>query len=246
MGDLSSAILLGEEKPHESLYNKRKRIPKNIYYWGKGVRIILREAEFITKLMGWCPNAKTLETGSRVSPANFEAYDQPGGEKARSQKVPSQFSSLFYRLDVRILLPILFFTLYFINLLFRKGINAEAFFLGLLLSQLICLFCWKKQMRNYDALTRKSVVGSCSKKVFFWVFLAIILGLILPMFFLSYIPSFLNARSLYSFIAGAWVLMWGSYLQLIYWERKNHMKIYIKSEKGFQKMCALREKKGEL
>jgi len=40
--------------------------------------------------------------------------------------------------------------------------------------------------------------------------------------------------------------MWGNYLQLIYWEMKNHLKIYIKSEKGFQKMYALREKVGEL
>lgn len=52
---------------------------------------------------------------------------------------------------------------------------------------------------------------------------------------------------MYSFIAGAWILMWGgSYLQLIYWEKENHMKIYIKSEKGFQKMYALGEKEREL
>jgi len=32
--------------------------------------------------MSWCPNAKLTETGSRISPANFEAYDRSGGEKA--------------------------------------------------------------------------------------------------------------------------------------------------------------------
>jgi len=36
----------------------------------------------IRKIMGWCPNAKALETGSQTVPANFEAYDRSGGEKA--------------------------------------------------------------------------------------------------------------------------------------------------------------------
>ncbi len=38
--------------------------------------------EYIKKLMGWCPNAKMLETGPQNIPANFEAYDRSGGEKA--------------------------------------------------------------------------------------------------------------------------------------------------------------------
>lgn len=37
--------------------------------------------EYIKKLMGWCPNAKMLETGSQVIPATFEVYDRSGGEK---------------------------------------------------------------------------------------------------------------------------------------------------------------------
>ncbi len=200
--------------------------------------------------MGWCPNAKTLETGSRISPANFEAYAQSGGEKARNQGVQSQFSRLFSRFDVRILLPTLFFTFYLIILLFQKGVNAEAFLLGLSLSLLTYLLGWKKQMNKYNTLTKKPAVVSSFKKTFFWVFSSIILSLILLMVFLPYILSHttlsLNARSLYSFVAGIWVLMWGTYLQLIYWEIKNHMKIYIKSEKGFQKMYALGEKEGKL
>ncbi|HII93372.1 MAG TPA: DUF1673 family protein, partial [Methanosarcina sp.] len=36
----------------------------------------------IKRLMGWCPNAKALETGSQTIPANFEAYDKSEGEKA--------------------------------------------------------------------------------------------------------------------------------------------------------------------
>ena len=32
----------------------------------------------IRKIMGWCPNAKALETGSQNIPANFEVYDRSG------------------------------------------------------------------------------------------------------------------------------------------------------------------------
>ena len=204
------------------------------------------KVENIKKLMGWCPNAKTLETGSRISPANFEAYAQSGGEKARNPEVLSRFSRLYSRLDVRTLLPIIFLTPFYINSLFRTGVNAEALLLGLSLSLLIYLLGWKKQMRQYDALAKKPIIASSFKKTLFWVFVVLILGLILFMVFLPHTTLFLNAQSLYSFIAGAWILMGGTYLQLIYWERKNHLKIYIKSEKGFQKMYALGKKREEL
>lgn len=209
------------------------------------MRIVNLKVENIKKLVGWCPNAKMTETRSRISDANFEAFDLSGGEKARNPKVLSRFSRIFSRLDVRILLPTIFFTPFYINFLFQKGTNAGAFFLGFSFSLLIYLLYWKKQMRQYDNLVKEPVVSS-SKKIFFKVFLILILFLILPLVFWSYIPSFLNFRSLLSFTAGAWILMWGYYLQLIYWERKNHMKIYIKSERGFQKMYALRDKKGQL
>ena len=202
--------------------------------------------EFIKKLMGWCLYAKTLETEPRISLDNFEAYARSGGEEARSPKVPNRFSRLFSRFDVRILLPTIFLTPFYINSLFRTGVNVEALLLGLSLSLLIYLLSWKKQMRQYDALAKKPIIASSFKKTLFWVFVVLILGLILIMVFRSHTTHFPNAQSLYSFIAGAWILMGGTYLQLIYWERKNHMKIYIKSEKGFQKMYALREKAGEL
>lgn len=205
--------------------------------------------EYIKKLMGWCPDAKPFETESRISPANFEAYGQSGGEKAGGPEVLSRFSRLFSRYDVRILLPTLFFTFYLIILISQKGINSEAFLLGLSLSLLTYLLGWKKQMNKYNTLAKKPAVVSSFKKTFIWVISVIILGLILFMVLLSHLSHilyFLNAQSMYSFIAGAWILMWGSYFQLIYWERKNHIKIHIKSEKGFQKMYVLGEKGREL
>jgi hypothetical protein len=59
----------------------------------------------IKKLMGWCPNSKTLEAETRISSANFEVNNLSGGEKA-SQTAPSQHS----RLDAHLLLLPIFFT----------------------------------------------------------------------------------------------------------------------------------------
>ena len=109
------------------------------------------EAKYIRKLMGWCPNVETLETESRISSANFELYDQSGGEKAKSPMVLSHFS----RLDVRLLLPTLFLTPIYIIMLFLKGVNSEFFFLGILLSLQLNSLCWKKLIHECNALVKK-------------------------------------------------------------------------------------------
>lgn len=197
--------------------------------------------EYIKKLMGWCPNAKTLETGPRISSANFEAYDRSGEEKARSPTVPNQHS----RLDTQLLLLPIFFTPVYINL-FQKGINTEAFLLGLSLSLPIYLLGWKKQMYQYDAVKEKPVISPSFRKTLFCVFIFLFLGFTLLMAFLPYISShaayLFKDQALYSFVSGTLILMWGFYFQLIYWERKNHMKMYMKREKGQQKLYVLGEK----
>lgn len=199
----------------------------------------------IRKLMGWCPNAKALETGSKISSANFEANDQSEGEKVKNPNVPNQHS----RLDTQLLLLPIFFIPVYINL-FQKGINTEAFLLGLLFSLPIYLIGWKKQMHQYDAVKRNPVVSPSFRKTFFCVFIFLFLGFTLLMAFLPYITShvtyLLNDQVLYSFITGTLVLMWSFYFQLIYWEKKNHVKMYMKREKGQQKLYVLGEKGGKL
>ncbi|WP_292389085.1 DUF1673 domain-containing protein [Methanosarcina sp. UBA5] len=195
----------------------------------------------IKKFMGWCPNAKALATGARINSANFEANNQSEGEKAKNPTVPSQHS----RLDTQLLLLPIFFTPVYINL-FQKGINKEAFLLGLLLSLPIYLLGWKKQIHQYNAVKRNPVVSPSFRKTLAGVILFLFLGFTLLMAFLPYISShaayLFNDQTLYSFTSGTLILMWGFYFQLIYWERKNHMKMYTKREKGHQKLYVLGEK----
>lgn len=189
----------------------------------------------IKKLMGWCPNARISEIRTQTDVASLEVYDQSGGEKAPSPKVLSQFSKYFSRFDVRILLPTLFFTSIYVNFLLEKGINTTAFLLGFSLSLLVLLFSWKKQMQQYNNISKKPIIGSFSTKKFIGIFLAAFLLIMILL------PNILNVKiqTIYSLIAGILILMWGSYFQLIYWEKKNHMKIYSVSENGFQKTYAI-------
>ncbi|WP_341536979.1 DUF1673 family protein [Methanosarcina barkeri] len=62
----------------------------------------------------------------------------------------------------------------------------------------------------------------------------------------SHAAHLLNDQALDSFVSGTLVLMWSFYFQLIYWERKNHMKMYMKRKKGQQKLYVLGEKGEEL
>jgi|GEM_PF-211982 hypothetical protein len=206
------------------------------------VNIVIKS---IRRLMGWCPNVKTLETGSSISSANFEANDQSEGEKTRSPNAPSQHS----RLDIQLLLlPIIFIPIYI--KLFQKGINMEAFLLGLLLSLPIYLLGWKKQIHQYDAVKKNPVVSPSFRKTLACVVLFLFLGFTLLMAFLPYISShaayLFNDQVLSSFTSGTLILMWSFYFQLIYWEKKNHMKMYVKRERGKQKLYILGEKGREL
>jgi hypothetical protein len=176
----------------------------------------------------------------------IKSYNGAKGEKDGNPKILSQFSRLYSRLDIRLLLPALLFTPFCVNLLFQRNVNAEAFFLGFSLSLAIYFLYWNKQMQRYDTIAKNPIVRSFSKKVYLQFFLPFILIFILVIVSLPYIIDFLNIQSIYSFLAGTWLFMWGSYFQLIYWEKKNHMKIYIKNENGLQKTYAIGIKEREI
>ena len=198
----------------------------------------------IKKLMGWCPNAKKLEAVNQNSFSNFEAYDQSGKEKSNVSKASDKHS----RLDIQLFLFPFFFTPIYINL-FQKDINTEAFLLGLSLSLPIYLLGWKKQMHQYNAVKEKPVISPSFRKTLACIVLFLFLGITLLLVFLPYISPYfylLNDQTLNSFVLGTLILIWGFYFQLIYCERKNHMKIYIKRENAQQKLYVLEEKGGEL
>lgn len=192
--------------------------------------------EYLKKLMGWCPYAKSAEAGPRISSVNFEAPAQSGGGKARSMGTISRFTRQFSRFRNRILPVTVYLTLLYFVLLARYGIKPEAFLEGLAFALLLAALLWKKQMHQYDTLAKKPIVSSSGKKKFLRIFFAIILLMISGLVFLPYVARtlFHNMQTFYSFSAGTIFFMWISYLQIVYWERKNQMRICMKSEGGFR------------
>lgn len=193
--------------------------------------------EYMKKLMGWCPYVKVTETGPQISRDNFETPAQSGGGKTGSMGIISQFTRQFTRLRNRILTVGIYLTLLYLVLLSRWGINLGAFLEGLGLSLLLTALFWKKQMHHYDALAKKPVVSSSGKDKIFRIFFATVLLMVSILVFLPYVVRtiFHNMQTLYSFGAGAIFFMWISYMQIIYWERKNNMEICTKSEGRFRK-----------
>ncbi|MDD3042760.1 MAG: DUF1673 domain-containing protein [Methanosarcinaceae archaeon] len=190
----------------------------------------------IRKLVGWCPCAKVPDSGYRIARENFEAHDQSGSEKARI--LPTALSK-FSRLRTYNLLVDTGFSLAYGLLLARIGVNTGAFLTGLIICLAICISKWKKQMQRYDTLEKNPVVDYSDKQKFTWI-LTVIIPIII---FLAYTDRFLNMPLLFSFGAGAVASMWLSYFQIIYWEYKNHKKIYINRRCGKWKTSYLiREK----
>ncbi|HII02971.1 TPA: DUF1673 family protein [Methanosarcinaceae archaeon] len=91
-------------------------------------------------------------------------------------------------------------------------------------------------MHKYDALAKKPTVYTYSKRKALRTFFVIILLMVSCLVFLPHVVRtlFHNMQTFYSFSAGTIFFMWISYLQIVYWERKNQMRICTKSEGGFR------------
>lgn len=204
-----------------------------------------RETRHIKKLMGWCPNAKTNEARRHLnikSFENFEANSREGREKA-------EISETLYgyrRVSTRIFLINASLTLLYPIPLTIIGLKHEAFLAGLIISILIGIFDWKKQMKRYGTLEKEPVLDYSSKvKLLLFKKWHGIPGYIflLVSFYLWSEGKELALPFFYSFFAGSIVFLWLAYLQTIYWERKNHKTIYYKSCGTWKTAYVVRERK---
>lgn len=178
--------------------------------------------------MGWCPCAKKPESVEWKDSLNFETPDQPGGGKTGNLRALSGFTGVFSRLSNQILLLNVWLTLNYFILLAYRIVNLKTFPGGLVLSLLLAALIWKKKMKKYDTIEKKPMVNISNRKRLLWTLLMILFA-ISGLF--SYVARIFsqNMPIFYSFVI---TFMWISYLQIIYWERKNHMRICTKNEGG--------------
>lgn len=188
--------------------------------------------------MGWCPNAKALEARQQT---NFEIFDSNIPDRARGENGDLKNPGWLQRESNQILLSAIFLT--FVHLLIYNHMGLLPSLFATLPPLFYFVFHWNERIQRFNDITKKPIVRYVSKVSYLWVLMIIVFIALLMLL------TYMIRQSWHSALFGLSILLfftWGGYIQLIYWEKKNHMKIYIKTEKGFQKLYVLGEKEGEL
>ncbi|AKB38910.1 hypothetical protein MSSAC_4320 [Methanosarcina siciliae C2J] len=201
--------------------------------------------EYIKKLMGWCPNAKAHVTRQHV---NLENFDSNVPDRERGDNSCLKNPGWLWKKSNQILLFNISLT--FVYLLMINLIDINLFYLlagfFVALSQLV--LHWNKQIKKYDDIARNPIIHYGSKEKYLPGLLFIILSILFVSFFtvLSYMFKFGSPSASTFYLSILWFFMWGFYFQLIYWEKKKHMKICIIFENSLEKIYALGKKEGEM
>ncbi|AAM07826.1 TPA: DUF1673 domain-containing protein [Methanosarcina acetivorans] len=101
----------------------------------------------IRKLMGWCPNAKALETRHSICPEYLEADNQSRGKDAGNNPIlPSGWWNKRHNRSLIASSVFTIFSLYWITFQ-GESLKNEAFILGLIigiiLNPLLCIWNWR-------------------------------------------------------------------------------------------------------
>jgi hypothetical protein len=197
-------------------------------------------SECFRKLMGWCPNAKTLEARQHVNLENFNS-DVP--DRSRGEGGDTKSMGWLRKASTPILLFDIFFTLVYFLVLNRIGLNLMIFLLVGFSVIVHTAFYWKSQMQRYNDLVKQPVTEYSNKKK--WIILTTSFVLYFLTFFLSIIIGHEHAfQTIFSFGGGFLIGMWLVYFQIIYWEKKNHKMIYReKSYSMWKHSYIIRERK---
>jgi hypothetical protein len=196
------------------------------------------KAENIKRLMGWCLNTKEHEARRHV---NLENFDSDVPDRARGENGDLKSPGWLQRESNQILLFAIFLT--FVHFLIYNHMGILPSLFASLPPLFYFVFHWNERIQRFNDIAKKPIVRYVSKVSYLWV--SIIIVFIALLMLLTYMIR----QSWNSALFGLSILLfftWGGYIQLIYWENKNHMKIYIKRENSFEKMYAIGEKKGKL
>lgn len=201
------------------------------------VNIVIKS---IRKLMGWCPYTKTYEAEARRH-VSLENFDSNIPDRARGEKGDSKNPGWLQRESNQILLFAIFLT--FVHFLIYNHIGLLPSLFASLPPLFYFVFHWNERIQRFNGIARKPTVRYVSKVSYLWVLIIIIFIALLMLL------TYMIRQSWHSALFGLSILLfftWGFYIQLIYWERRNHMKIYVKHENSLEKMYAVGEKEGEL
>ena len=196
------------------------------------------KVEYIKKLMGWCPNAKAHEARRNI---DLENFDSNVPDRARGDNSCLKNPGWLQRESNQILLFAIFLT--FVHFLIYNHMGLLPSLFAPLPPLFYFVFHWNERIQRFNDIAKNPIARNVSKLSYLWIFFIIIV-FIAPITLLTYMLTHWNL-ALFE-LSILCFFMWGFYFQLIYWEKKNHMKIYIKHENSFEKTYAVGENEGEM
>ncbi|MCC4770608.1 DUF1673 family protein [Methanosarcina sp. DH2] len=143
---------------------------------GKRRKNVNLNTEYIKKLMGWCPNAKALETKHSICPEYLEADNQSRGRDEGNSPVssPGWWNKRHNRLLI-VSSVLTIFSIYWIGFqgeYFRNEAFIPGLIIGIIFNPLLCIWNWrfldkiknsnkKVQMKN-KLITMAGILGLTS------------------------------------------------------------------------------------
>ncbi|HII93366.1 MAG TPA: DUF1673 domain-containing protein [Methanosarcina sp.] len=197
------------------------------------------KVENIRKMMGWCPNARTSETRRHINFGSFESGipDREKGDDG-DQKNPEWLR----KASTRTLLVDIFLTFMYFSVLIQLGVNLIFLLAGFFTALISFIFSWNAKMRLYDSLEKQRLTDNSNLKRLCIILTYLLFSFVIVCFYI--IGYGLALQITLSFFGGYLVYFWLGYFQILYWEHKNHKKIYFDKIYGkWKKSYIIRESK---
>ena len=188
----------------------------------------------VKRLMGWCPNASTIEARKSVIFDDLVVNAPDSGRELTYTTI-----RWWNKQRNRILIVGIICTYIAIDMFILYGINnMNIFLVGLFTGIALDILTWAQGVQSLDRVAGSDTPIKTSTKQMIAVYILIILGIVT----VGYLASVYGLRTTFAFISGFVFTYWGGYLQIVYWEKKNR-KIIVAH--GFYKQTLAAINSGE-
>ena len=188
----------------------------------------------VKRLMGWCPNASTIEARKSVIFDDLVVNAPDSGRELTYTTI-----RWWNKQRNRILIVGIICTYIAIDMFILYGINnMNIFLVGLFTGIALDILTWAQGVQSLDRVAGSDTPIKTSTKQMIAVYILIILGIVT----VGYLASVYGSRTTFAFISGFAFTYWGGYLQIIYWEKKNRKTIVAH---GFYKQTLAAINSGE-
>lgn len=175
-------------------------------------------AENIRKIMGWCPNASTIETIKSVQFDDLMVNAPGSGGELTT-------ASWWNKYRNRILLNSVILTLVAMTFYISYGrYKPDNFLAGIIYGLIVSIFTgiteWRRLNKAAAGEFKKVWVTRKKKIINYLIIFGFIIVVILIVGFIA-AKTDIRISGIYATLSGFSLFVWTQYLEVVYWERKN-------------------------